>query len=693
MNVSLYAGDVLAYDSRLPVESGYNVLSIRIEESVNKGGTATIVLPPRHPLYNGFPAFRTPVEIYRNGKLRWRGRPLPPSGDFYNRRTIVCEGELCFLQDVVHRPYLYQADPAAIFAQVIAVYNTAVEPWKRFAVGTVTVTDPNDYIRLEGQNPAKVYGVVLKLVERCGGYLFFDSAPDGARRINWYASLPYSCNQPVRFGENLIDYSSQSDVTNFATRIVPYGAIGEDGTRLALDIDGKDYVENAEAVALRGVIEASVIYDDITQPQNLLARAMQDLESMALIPDVIQLSAIDLSRQDLQLDTFMVGQQILAESEPHGLSGTYGLIALTEDLVNPTVGGVTLCRETASLSGSDGRTLTGALAVGDRNNSAALEKADQEIRADYQKNIAVTEEKLTSIIEQSASDIRMEVSDVRSSVQQTQTNLAAVEIEADTLSAQVAQQVSELGLVRENLTQIQQSAGSLSVKVQSILDNGVERVTTKEKHYTLDDDGLKISQPGKEIENRLDETGMYVTRSGTAMLQANNNGVITTDLTVRNYLKIAHARFEAYGAGATACFWMQFASGQNILLDSGRTITNNDYNTATYTPSSPLVEGETYTVSLCVTPAPGVTLYSVFLSSGGMRNANLYVQGPSRQVIRATFVAHYSSGMTPTDSARYAQIRLHRFPNDGTVTDDSIVHWCKVEIGDTPTDWSPAPED
>lgn len=221
----------------------------------------------------------------------------------------------------------------------------------------------------------------------------------------------------------------------------------------------------------------------------------------------------------------------------------------------------------------------------------------------------------------------------------------------------------------------------------------MERVTTKEKHYTLDDDGLKISQPGKEIENRLDETGMYVTRSGTAMLQANNNGVITTDLTVRNYLKIAHARFEAYGAGATACFWMQFASGQNILLDSGRTITNNDYNTATYTPSSPLVEGETYTVSLCVTPAPGVTLYSVFLSSGGMRNANLYVQGPSRQVIRATFVAHYSSGMTPTDSARYAQIRLHRFPNDGTVTDDSIVHWCKVEIGDTPTDWSPAPED
>ena len=271
--------------------------------------------------------------------------------------------------------------------------------------------------------------------------------------------------------------------------------------------------------------------------------------------------------------------------------------------------------------------------------------------------------------------------------------VASLGLDVDGISSQVQQQINRQDTIESQITQIQQSAGSLSIKVQSILDNGVERVTTKEKHYTLDDNGLKISQPGKEIENRLDETGMYVTRSGTAMLQANNNGVITTDLTVRNYLKFAHARFEAYGAGATACFWMQFASGQNILLDSGQTITNNDYNTATYTPSSPLVEGETYTISLCVTPAAGVERYSMYLSEGYARNADLYAQGTSRQIIRATFTAWYSAGRTPTDRAIYAQIRLYRLPDGGTVTGSSTVHWCKVEIGDTPTDWSPAPED
>lgn len=268
----------------------------------------------------------------------------------------------------------------------------------------------------------------------------------------------------------------------------------------------------------------------------------------------------------------------------------------------------------------------------------------------------------------------------------------ATDADINNLSAEMANQTKDLQSAMDSITHIKLDAEGLLVQVQNIIANGVDQVITK-TGYRFDAMGLLISKMGEEIANRIDNTGMYVERSGTVMLQANAGGVITTDLTVRNYLKIAHARFEAYGAGATACFWMQFASGQNILLDSGRTITNNDYNTATYTPSSPLVEGETYTVSLCVTPAPGVTLYSVFLSSGWIRNANLYVQGLSRQVIRATFVAHYLSGKTPTDSASYAQIRLCRSPNDGTVTDDSIVHWCKVEIGDTPTDWSPAPED
>jgi len=41
-------------------------------------------------------------------------------------------------------------------------------------------------------------------------------------------------------------------------------------------------------------------------------------------------------------------------------------------------------------------------------------------------------------------------------------------------------------------------------------------------------------------------------------LQANDKGVVAADVTVRNYLIMgSHARFEDYGAGRTACFWLE----------------------------------------------------------------------------------------------------------------------------------------
>ena len=59
------------------------------------------------------------------------------------------------------------------------------------------------------------------------------------------------------------------------------------------------------------------------------------------------------------------------------------------------------------------------------------------------------------------------------------------------------------------------------------------------------------------MENLLDNTGMYVRRSGEVILQANAAGVQATDVVVRNYLVVGtHARFEDYPVGRTACFYL-----------------------------------------------------------------------------------------------------------------------------------------
>ena len=133
---------------------------------------------------------------------------------------------------------------------------------------------------------------------------------------------------------------------------------------------------------------------------------------------------------------------------------------------------------------------------------------------------------------------------------------SSVSVDVEGINATVSQQNSDINGLQEQMSTLQQTADGVSIQVKNIVDNGVDKVTTK-TGYTFNDDGLKITKSGQEIENLLDNTGMYVTRSGETILQANNAGVVATDVTVRNYLIIGtHARFEDYGIDRTACFYI-----------------------------------------------------------------------------------------------------------------------------------------
>lgn len=133
--------------------------------------------------------------------------------------------------------------------------------------------------------------------------------------------------------------------------------------------------------------------------------------------------------------------------------------------------------------------------------------------------------------------------------------------------------------------------------------------------------------------------------------------------------------------------------GRNLILNSGTVHSNNDYCPAWYIPSSPLVAGETYTATICVTPAEGVSHFSLYLSLGYANRANFMVSGTEKQTISATFTAAYTSGRAPSDGADFARVQFYRFPNNNTVTANSTIHWVKIEKGNKATDWTPAPED
>lgn len=114
----------------------------------------------------------------------------------------------------------------------------------------------------------------------------------------------------------------------------------------------------------------------------------------------------------------------------------------------------------------------------------------------------------------------------------------------------------QIGEVQSKIAEIDLNAEDISLKVQNILDNGVDKVVT-ETGATLDSDGLHVTKSGEEMESRIDYTGLYVERDDEAVLKATNSGVEAENVTVRIYLTVGkNSRFEDYGTNRTGCFYV-----------------------------------------------------------------------------------------------------------------------------------------
>ena len=136
--------------------------------------------------------------------------------------------------------------------------------------------------------------------------------------------------------------------------------------------------------------------------------------------------------------------------------------------------------------------------------------------------------------------------------------LSALEKKVETSDFETYQQEqkSELEILSN---QISITVTDTEQKIKDAVD-GIDSVTTS-TGYTFGADGLRIAKQGEQMENKLDNTGMYVTRDNVPILTANNQGVTALNLTAHQYLIVGqNSRFEDYtgdiGEARTGCFWI-----------------------------------------------------------------------------------------------------------------------------------------
>jgi hypothetical protein len=157
-------------------------------------------------------------------------------------------------------------------------------------------------------------------------------------------------------------------------------------------------------------------------------------------------------------------------------------------------------------------------------------------------------------------DSREKVDSVESSLRQEITNTATT-LKRDTeqivmeATKEVKDDVSELS----QKVEFKVDANAVNIAIERKWAEGIDQVETA-TGYRFDAEGLNISRVGEEMSNTLDNTGMYVKRSGETILAANNKGVEATNLHAKTYLIIGtgdgRSRLEDYLTDRTGVFWI-----------------------------------------------------------------------------------------------------------------------------------------
>ena len=127
--------------------------------------------------------------------------------------------------------------------------------------------------------------------------------------------------------------------------------------------------------------------------------------------------------------------------------------------------------------------------------------------------------------------------------------------------------------------------------------------------------------------------------------------------------------------------------GRNLLLNSKNIITNSSYLMARYSISDRTIRGgEQMTVTLKGTLGTGKSAFSVHNSNGYVHLTTLENKGNG--IYQSSFDWSMSGGGHTADNST-----IDIYTPIYTVVVDSTIEWIKLERGNTPTDWSPAPED
>ena len=298
----LIDGNVL-FDTRF---DDYKLTNAKLNLQVNKAGNFTFSIYPSNPSYDNIQKLKSHIEVYQDNVLIFGGRVLNDTIRFDNRKDVICEGYLAYFNDSVIRPYSFNGTITEYLTLMLNEHNAQVDSNKQFTLGNVTVTDPNNFIVRSNINYTKSWQEINdKLLDLLGGFLVVRVENDikYLDYLDYLEDSIYMSGQSIELGKNLLDAIQERRSDEIVTALIPLGAKLQDengnDTDVRLTVEsvngGLDYIHDTDAVSEYGWVFDTKIWDDVTDPNNLLTKANQELAVRINLGVSVELKAIDLS--------------------------------------------------------------------------------------------------------------------------------------------------------------------------------------------------------------------------------------------------------------------------------------------------------------------------------------------------------------------------------------------------------------
>jgi hypothetical protein len=154
--------------------------------------------------------------------------------------------------------------------------------------------------------------------------------------------------------------------------------------------------------------------------------------------------------------------------------------------------------------------------------------------------------------------VNKEINIVASNTSENSKDISAIKLDTASISASVSSVQEQADAINRKVD-AQITADGVTLIVQEELNNGVNNVKTG-KGYTFNDEGLtvtNIDEENNEISTTVSNNGMKVKVNAAEVLTADAEGVKAKDLHATTFLIVGkNSRFEDYGYGRTACFWI-----------------------------------------------------------------------------------------------------------------------------------------